>query len=502
MMPKLKKPRSLSLFALITTLALLSMLSQNHTEFSTYEILIFCFYFSIIISIQAAFLYIAENNKAESLSAILAGVFTSGNIYSLILVHDTRFSALPGEGVFGIIAMMAFFLTFLYRLENQSILKFSRTFLVLMLVFSTVQILTGGITVDSLRVVPNHFKIPKFTKHPNVYIISFDTLSPEIIIKKNLNLASVPYDDEIITAEGRIIPNAFAERIPTKASLNAVHAMDMKYFDSFRKTNVMINSKAENPVYKIFRANGYKIQFLYETSYFGVNKGKLDYYGVAKADGLCKHTEKSYALLGYCTPTVRKVFAAVFFEEDRQYPQLLFDRIHDVSKTNEAWLTLAHVYMPGHSKNSFDPYKKEDWEELKLSYKEQADLTAKTLKTLFQTLKENDPQAVLIIFGDHGLLASRSLLNDEKKMNSNALSFNEAELASDSPLSYKQIVQDRHAVLFAVFPKDFCPEAFNHNPYSTVRTMRDMIKCLSNGEDPLPEDFQVDDKKWKPYNYQ
>ncbi len=173
-----------------------------------------------------------------------------------------------------------------------------------------------------------------------------------------------------------------------------------------------------------------------------------------------------------------------------------------MAKSDTPWFTYAHIYEPGHAKNSFDPYSKADHEEFKRQYAARSGIATKSLQKLLKTLKENDPKAILIIFGDHGALTSNGLMNDSGKIIPYALAFDPAKIAKDSPMAYTQIVQDRHAVFNAVFPGSFCPQGFRQNPFATPRIMREVIKCLSGGEDPLPADFQPNDDKWKPYTYQ
>ena len=491
------------LFLLGNFLALLWMLSQNLKEFSIQEIITFFLYAAAILFTQVAVMLALDKVSLRfPWSKVAAGLFTALNVYTLILVHNSHFSGLSTGAVMAVIAGLSVGFSAVYLVPSAVFQKAARVFSIIMIVAAGVQLIKDMTDVDSYRSIPENIQIPEFTKRPNIYIVTFDTMSPESVIRKNVGLDGVSYDDETIKSGGRIIPNTFAEQIPTKMSLNLLYALDMDYFNSLKKKNALISNEAGNPVYEIFRKNGYSLQFMYESAYFGRDMGRLDYYGIAKVNGVCTHIEKKYALMGYCFENVQAALKSLAGVHDKPYPELLFERIKEVSKSGKPWFTHAHIYQPGHAKNSFNPRSEADWAEFRDLYQRRSEKATRTLQNLIATIKENDPDAVLIIFGDHGALTSRTLLDDADKILPDALAYNPDNLAQDSPLTYEQIVQDRHAVLNAVFPKTFCREGFNHNPYSTSRIMRDLIMCLSDGHDPLPENMQPDDGKWKPYLYQ
>ena len=497
----------LVLFLLACIAALLWTVSQNLDEFSIHEMIVFCLYAAGVLFAQGLIIIALDVSLKPAylrriLPRALAGVFSAFNIYTLILVHNSHFSALPAAGLVGVLTLLSVATALMYMIPAAAFQKFMRVFATIMIVFAVIQIAKAPLRSKATAVMPDGISMPVFRQHPNIYVVTFDTISPEPVIRQNLGLPGVPYDDEVSKAGGRIIPNTFADRIPTKMSLNLFYALDLAYFDALKKKNSLISNESLNPVHEIFRKNGYKIGFLYETSYFGHDKGYLDYYGIAEVDGVCKHIEKPYAMMGYCFAQVQRGINFLSGAKNHEYPELLFERIREIAKSGTPWFTHAHIYKPGHAKNSFDPYSEGDWEEFRKQYAEKSKIATEMLRMLLATIKKNDPDAVLIIFGDHGALTSRTLLNDTKKINPNALSFNPDQLAKDSPLTYEQIVQDRHAVFNAVFPKTFCPAGFRQNPYSTVRIMRDVIKCLSGGVDPLPETLQPDDDQWKPYLYQ
>ncbi len=504
----LKKFPQVILCLLVGLVSLLWTVSQNYAEFSPQEMAILCAYaIGIFIAqgivVGALALLGRKLFVADICSKLAATIFTTFNIYTLIIVHNARFAGMdmPYLGLFLIGSAIA--VSALFFVPNESFKKFTNVFAGVMIAVIAVQL--GPILLGDAQKghMPEHFRIPTFKTKPNVYVITLDALSPEAVMRQNVGIQSLPYVAEVKDLGGKIIPNAFAERIPTKRSLNSFLAMDLDYYKELKHQYRMITGEVLSPAHEIFRRNGYKVGFMYDSAYFGGDVGGLDYYGIAKTEGICNHIEKKYALLGYCTGPIQKYVASVAGLESHEYPDMLFDRIRQISKSGEPWFMFAHVYQPGHAKNSYSAYKEKDKEDFKIQYETRAKTVAKTIHTLVSTIREADPTAVLIIFGDHGALTSVGLLGkDGGAIKEHALDYTEADMPKDSPMTYRQLVQDRHAVFAAVFPKDFCKEGFVQNPFATVRVLREVFKCLSGGEDPLPADFQPNDDKWIPYKYQ
>src|SRR4030095_2626843 len=88
----------------------------------------------------------------------------------------------------------------------------------------------------------------------------------------------------------RLIPNAFADRMPTEPSLNSLLALDVGYFDALpdSEKDEFFSGRRRNPVAEIFRHNGYRIQTMFQNSFFGRRQGPyVDFYGVMSMLGIC-----------------------------------------------------------------------------------------------------------------------------------------------------------------------------------------------------------------------
>src|SRR5262245_26052973 len=111
-----------------------------------------------------------------------------------------------------------------------------------------------------------------FKRKPNVYLLSFDALTTGGIVAKYFNIPTPLRYDEVLEAnQVRVLRNAFADRVPTRPSLNSLLALDIDWFDglsdAFRLS--FFTGRQPSPVVEIFRHNGYRVQTMHRTFYLG-----------------------------------------------------------------------------------------------------------------------------------------------------------------------------------------------------------------------------------------
>ncbi len=170
-----------------------------------------------------------------------------------------------------------------------------------------------------------------------------------------------------------------------------------------------------------------------------------------------------------------------------KWPDYLFDRIKETTKSHDKWLTLSYISSPGHTPLDFSIYKPEDIIKYSKEFASEKDPQAASyILELIKNISENDQEYVIFILGDHGAWISRGI---EKKV------------PAMRPITPREFFQERHAVVAAVYPKDFCVDEFKE-PLSTVRIGRIIVKCLSGGKDPLPTEYQANDDYYLDYLYE
>lgn len=491
----------IAFLCLITAISALWAVTKNYSEFSTHEIATYSLYIALVLIVQVLCVLLVRLRGArwplmDMAAAILAALFAAFNFFTIILIHNGRIMELPGLIFYPMLAVYAAMFIGVFAVRKAEFIRFGYIFLIILSVsiaghFTLEQITSVNSVIKS---IPSHFTKVEFKDKPNIYVLTFDTLSPPYTVRELLNLKEpAAYEKPIRDFGGRPLQNLFAERIPTKHSLGSFLAMDIAYYDGTRRKGDFVRNETPTPAYEILKKNGYKTQFLYQTSYFGTVK-HLDYYGVAHVNGLCEHIQSPYAFAGFCLESVQDKVGTLTREHKRDYIAFLSERIEHAAGSDQPWFTFAHIYQPGHAKLTFDVTKAEDWEEFRPSFVKRSHMAADSMTTLLGKIRELDPDAIILIFGDHGPLITY------------AMDKGHGTVPATSPegvtFSEKEIKQDMHAVRGAVFSRTYCRDGFDQNPYSTTRLMRDVMICLSHGQDPLPADYQPDDSQWADYVYE
>jgi hypothetical protein len=143
---------------------------------------------------------------------------------------------------------------------------------------------------------------------------------------------------------------------------------------------------------------------------------------------------------------------------------------------------LAYIFSPGHTPLTFDYNHNHNLDAYRVFYERKSKETALYIKKIVGFLKENDPEGILYVFGDHGPWLSRR-----------------TKFEDDSTF----YIQDRYAVYGGIYPSDRCKDTFA-KPYTddfmtVAQGAHMLLKCLSGGEDAfhILEDYKLPDSRDK-----
>ena len=130
---------------------------------------------------------------------------------------------------------------------------------------------------------------------------------------------------------------------------------------------------------------------------------------------------------------------------------------------------MTHIKEPGHTDLRFRYDNQEQRNTEIRRYSQSLDGSAtRYLEAIIEHLRNNDPDAILYVYGDHGPWLSRGM------------SF------EDNPTF---VVQDRLGVLGGVYPPDACATYFDETlskGYMTaLEGVHTILRCLSGGKSPL-----------------
>ena len=308
-----------------------------------------------------------------------------------------------------------------------------------------------------------------FEKKPNVYFVGFDSVVPERILMKYLDVETTEFH-RVIEKEMRLFRNLFASSINTKYSINTLMALSQDIFLAEHRPSYFTGQRLSPLVY-IMRDNGYETTSIYNNFYFGHTKGPyIDNYVVNRKRGaICPLLDgdvSRWAFWGYC-----RIMDANWSRDEVIPPGdfLVSELISSVERDRPQFV-IAHIYLPGHTSMSFRYHNLKDRERFAEIYIRRSNEAAIYLKRIVDFLSDNDPSAILFAFGDHGMWLSRGMMQDE------------------DPTFY---FQDRFGVLGGVYPRDRCKEYFDDveakGYMTTLDAVHSILGCLSGGQDALLE---------------
>ena len=342
-----------------------------------------------------------------------------------------------------------------------------------------------------VRPLPRQTQVPLFHSKPNLYLVGFDALLPPSLASKLLQLEDLQYVAALQETGFRLVKNSFGE-VNTATALQALVTMQGAS-TATREAESAVTDLA-SPLYQFFKGNGYQVQLVVRSPFFGgQGTSNLDALILAHPmAGACEHNSLPGGLMGYCLPWVQGFLSQYLFPQ-QPWPDLLFQRIRETAAAPGPWLTLGYIFSPGHVWTGFNQNNPQDVQTYRNAFATQSDkVTAGYLRSLMQTIKTHDPQAVVVVFGDHGSHVTWGSGISHRELLGNLPPHPNPELL--------KAVQDHRGALIAVYPKEFCPEEFQQEPYPLSRLGRSLVKCLS-GHDPQPGESAAE-AALRPYLYE
>ena len=304
------------------------------------------------------------------------------------------------------------------------------------------------------------------SKTPNLYFISFDALVPRALLKKYLDVETTGFH-ALFDARFRRFPNLFANGAATKPTLHTLLALDPRVHES-QAAVLGFDTRTfaghhPSPLLGILRRSGYETSTLFWSTYFGRRKGPfVDNYIHFQDRTLCGMLDEAirpWAFWGYCR---------WFRHEGPTLPPVV-ERITSMNVDGEPQFMMAHMLVPGHTGVIYRHGDAAALADYRVHYLAAAERAAGSLDRIVRHV-EADPDAILLVYGDHGMWVSRGVEFD------------------DDPEFF---VQDRFGVLGGVFPPDACAPWFDAAAAPGWMTLLDAVHavlfCLSDGKGALVE---------------
>lgn len=478
--------KSISILTLITVSSYLATVFQSLNEFTKYDILGISLLLIGVIAIQCLAIYAMYCfTKNPSLLAIFVSICAVFNIFCVKLVFIEDF--VQQEFYIRIILLLvgAFIIYTLLKISVEVKRGVLWAGLLVIAAFSvdlaSVFVLATDRNVEKAAGKPA-IRLVNFSKKPNVYIVSFDSLIPRSLIKAHLGLEKVAYT-ETLEENFTVFRNMFADKRGTQKSLNSFLAFDINYWEQLENPSSQgfLTGAVSSPLFEIFKHNGYETHFVnYGVADPNVRGKYIDHHHLQyKNLRACTHIDTSNILVffGFCKIRKHKKARVVLdfvkdalsdTEQEKQLVYFMMDHWKEFLTSGKPQIFLTYIFSPGHTPPDYKHSEEEQRKKFVDRYARSSKRTVKFIQEILDFLRKYDNEGILFVFGDHGPALSRQY-----------------ELAEE-PVFF---IQDRHGIFGGLYPNDVCQQQthwlLNEAFATPTKVARELVRCLADGDDPF-----------------
>ena len=479
------------IFYLVASAEPLLLLSQAETSYMAIPLIR---YLAVWLFLFLALLVFMGRVLPSLFALTLSGAFTA-TIFSLKFVFHSSVSSLS-VSLFLAFALVIFCLIFLLIKTLIKLSVFPNRFAYIALVIVGLSAPALNILNDLLQkqVTGNSSDLPiSLAERPNIYLLSYDSFIPSSIAKRYIKIDKVPFQ-EALTTHYQEFTNSLTFHVPSRPSLNNI----MRLSQSHQELNFLtFSGNAPSLLSQLLRDNGYSLITGYKGLYFGtagqfIDKGLFPKLAQIEASVLCIVQKKLERAQGFLVCDLARylaknqlnfiynlIFGSDLGFSDSNWHQKILAQIEENGKSNKPTLSFLYTYNPiGHTSFNYDHDNQHD----RIQYREYFIRNSKRLAQQIVDIKhkidKEDPNSIVLIFGDHGTFLSRS------------------EIFENNPEFF---VKDRHRIVIALAKtQNECGKIsslnINDNYNTPSRILLAIFECLSNEEifDDLNLDFDED----------
>ena len=412
------------LFSIGAVLTLLG-LAWNENPPEVLRVLILWLFGSLVL--ETIILWVLLRWIGGKAAPLVLGVAAAANLWSLYLVHlhKSFFFELAYAGFIAVAFGMMLAATREYRVGRAlgTAAMTAVPLLPLSEVFPDFQAGSDQSVAELARAAL--FEEIELRDRPNVYLITFDALITSAAAERFFDIEELSYETWLEENDVRLLENAFVTDTPSVPSHDAIMLLDDRHH--FRGEGYFAG-RLRSPLEALMHANGYRIETGNSIPYFFGAQGPHVERHLFVADNIisdssiCKFaTERVYTagVFGFCHlerfVETTDFFDSELLQDDPTAPYLDTDWHEAVlsilsSPSDEPRLLFYYYFYPiGHAPNDFDSDSPEDLEAYRNRFLTQLPSAERVIREVVETIRENDPDAIVMIFGDHGTKISRTV---------------------------------------------------------------------------------------------
>ncbi len=249
------------------------------------------------------------------------------------------------------------------------------------------------------KIVVSNFRIKS-----NVYLIVPDAYTNDAVLKKQFRLNNSPFVRALEDKGFCLYDNSYSNYNNTLASMQSIFSMQHHYYkhtvgngDSIVARN-LIAANVNNPVIETFKRNNYKIFYILDSTYLCPTPDmSIDRYISYGSYYLVTYFYPLFfELVPFAKPSIKPAYVngAIVIKKNR--------RLSDISTLiddGHPFFMFIHMDSPGHADTSL-PYGK--LAPFESAYPINIEETNSVLIEMIDLIATKDPNAFIIISGDHG----------------------------------------------------------------------------------------------------
>ena len=307
--------------------------------------------------------------------------------------------------------------------------------------------------------VRQDFEGARFKKRPNVYLFIYDAYTSDDAYRKVFDIDNAAHYAALEKRGFRVLHTFSNYRSTLQTTISVFMGMHHYYstetgFDDTQKGRPLLAGVIHNPVLEVLKRNGYRLQYIHGLDYFVNEQGILDYMFPEKP--------VSSALRVFGVPLL-KMKRRITIEAQNE---VLYSRLHPPAGADgEPWFTFAHVNLPAHADLAAD------WRTLGGFGARYKRMTAAANTHMLETLdriRAVDPDAVVIIFGDHGA----------HRYNRLAAAPDPNAAFAEAGISAEIAALDEFGIMIAIGSAGLC-DGYVYDGMTPVNMMRSVFACLA-----------------------
>ena len=304
----------------------------------------------------------------------------------------------------------------------------------------------------------------------NVYLIGNESLHSAKAYRELHGIEDLPHEDYLRANGFRVLDHAYSADDTTLKTYSRMFEFGREITgDDIVRRSVF---RTRNATFDAFAKGGYRLQFIYKNTYFGLDPALVDYAFPKSAFYACASVPETFFYVLCREEVVRTINRRIFQSTQELTPDLIAERIEAVRASGQPWFTFYHQAFPSHSPNNHSYTDEKAVEAFRAQVRQDvARVREENFETTVAAILKADPGAVIVALGDHGAAMTRGARLDEP----------------NDKYTKAQIVEDRYGVMVAVYPRDFCTRRIFEGATTTF-LLESVVRCLNGDDAPTPQE--------------